>query len=158
MSTGVAQQTIQLQIVAHFLKSKICSGSSVCSVCVCARVCACVDGWVKGWVASIHWTPFSFWEKSRPVFSVLSVQSGVGSVLTVRWSVHNCGILCLLSQTLISTDALSEPEACGCCVIIPITDAAPLDECKQCKKWVLMSPHLLLNCDLAHMGPNWSIP
>lgn len=120
----------------------------VYALCVC--VCVCVGGWVKGWVASIHWTPFSFWEKSLPVFSVLSVQPGVGSVLTVRWSVHNCGILCLLSQTLVSTDALSEPEASGCCVIIPITDAAPLDECKQCMKLVLMSPHLL--------GPNWSIP
>lgn len=64
------------------------------------------------------------------------MQPGVGSVLTVRRSVHNCGVFCLLSQTLVSTDTLSEPDCGhGSCVIIALTDAACLDECKRPIKW-----------------------
>lgn len=65
------------------------------------------------------------------------MQPGVGSVLTVQRSVHNCGVFCLLSETLVSTDTLSEPNCGhGSWVIIALADAACLDECKRPIKWV----------------------
>lgn len=81
------------------------------------------------------------------------MQPGAGSVLTVRRSVHNCGVFCLLSQTLVSTDTLSEPDCGrGSRVITARTDAACLDECKRPIKWVFDAPASVAELRRVHRG------